>query len=190
MFKSIILTVLLFVPSLSFAEKINALPFEYTNFQYAGNIGFIGIGGGNTFFNDHYDFEVYFGFTPKIKYISEVAVVSLAIKNNYIPYTFKMKQYTLRPYLGIGLLVGANHRYNPNWQDSIDNSYYYQNNWHIVANLGLIFNRKFEVNQSSALGFYVESSTLDVYAVDFIQNPNALDLNDIFSLAFGIRMTF
>jgi len=190
MFKVFVIALLLFFTLHADDKKINPLPFEYMNLQYAGEIGFIGVGGGNTFFDDTYDFELYLGFTPRIKGISEVALFSLALKNNYVPYTFKMSSYSLRPYIGIGLLLGANHRYNPNWQDNVEKNYYYQNNWHITANLGVVVRKKLEDAPLKSLGFYVESTTLDVYVVDYVQNLDALALDDIFSIGFGVRMEF
>ena len=190
MFRYIILSFLLIVVLHANEEEINVLPFEYLNLQYAGNIGFIGVGGGNTFFNDHYDLELYLGFTPKIKGISEVTIFSLAVKNNYVPYTFHLESYSFRPYIGLGLLLGANHRYNPNWQDQVEKDYYYQNNWHATANIGLVMRKGLEDRYLTSVGFYMETMTLDVFAIDYIQNRDVLDLNDIFSIAFGVRMEF
>ena len=171
-------------------EKINPLPFDYMNLQYAGEIGFVSVAGGNTFFNDHYDFEIYLGFTPRIEGISEVGLFSFAMKNNYVPYTLDIGTYSLRPYLGLGLLLGANHRYNPNWQDNIDSNYYYQNNWHVTANLGLVMRKELDAAPLSSVGLYVETTTLDIYAVSYVENLGTLALNDIFSIAFGVRMEF
>ena len=190
MFKRALLGFFLLYSLVSHAEEINTLPFDYMNLQYAGNIGFIGVGGGNTFLNDHYDFELYLGFTPHIKYISEVAIISLAMKNNYVPYTFKAGTFSIRPYMGLGMIIGANHRYDPNWQDNINKAYYYQNNWHVTANLGLIVNTKYRDDSNETLGLYVETSSLDVYMNNYIKNSDTLALSDIFSIAFGIRMGF
>ncbi len=148
------------------------------------------IGGGNTFFNDHYDFEVYIGATPRLFNISEVAIYTLAIKNNYVPYTFNLRDYTLRPYMGIGILAADNQRYDPNWQDDIDRGYYYQNFWHVTGNFGLIFNKKLKDTAVSAVGLYIETVTLDVYFLDYIQNRDALGLDDVFSLSLGARIEF
>lgn len=190
MFKKAVLALALLTPLLSASEEINTLPFDYMNLQYAGNIGFIGVGGGNTFLDDHYDFELYLGLTPRLNYISEVSIITLAMKNNFIPYTFKAGSFSMRPYMGIGMLLGANHRYNPNWQDNIDNSYYYQNNWHITANLGLIVSRKYKEKSDATLGMYVETSSLDTYMLNYIKNRSTVALTDIFSIAVGIRMGF
>ena len=171
-------------------EETNPLPFDYMNVQFAGQIGFLSVAGGNTFLNDHYDFEIYIGATPRFLDISEVTIYTLAIKNNYVPYTFNWSDYTLRPYIGLGFLIGNNQRYNPNWQDNIDKGYYYQNIWHVTGNMGLLFKKKLEGSSISSLGFYVETVTLDVYVIDYFQNTDALDLDDIFSLSFGARIEF
>ena len=190
MFRKLLISLLLVLTLQADDEKINALPFDYMNLQYAGEIGFIGVGGGNTFFSDHYDLEFYLGFTPRITGISEVALFSFAVKNNYVPYTLEIQSYSFRPYIGFGILVGANHRYDPNWQDNVEKNYYYQNNWHITGNLGLVMRKALEDAPLKSLGFYVESTTLDVYVIDYVQNLDALALDDIFSIGFGIRMEF
>jgi len=171
-------------------EEINALPFDYMNVQYAGAIGFISIAGGNTFFDDHYDLELYIGATPRFFDISEVAIYTLAIKNNYIPYTFRYHSYDLRPYMGLGILAAKNQRYDPNWKDDIDRGYYFQNNWHATANFGVNINKYFEDASIKSFGFYAETLTIDVYFLDYFNNPKALSLDDVFSLAFGVRIGF
>lgn len=190
MFKKLLLISVFVITLHAGDEEINHLPFDYMNVQYAGQIGFISIGGGNTFFDDHYDFELYLGLTPRLFYISEVAIVTLAVKNNYIPYTLKYESYEFRPYIGLGILFAQNQRYDPNWQDSIDDSYYYQNNWHITGNIGLTINKNFSEPGIRSLGLYIESMTNDVYFLDYYHNREALTIDDVFSTAFGLRIGF
>ena len=188
MFKKLLLSLLL-LGALQ-AEEINHLPFEYMNVQYAGEIGFLSVGGGNTFFDDHYDMELYIGATPRFFGISEITIYTFAMKNNYIPYTFRYKSYDLRPYMGLGILAAQNQRYDPNWQDTIDRAYYFQNNYHATMNLGLNMNKHFEESSIESLGLYFETTTIDVYFLDYFNNPDALNIDDVFSIAFGVRIGF
>jgi hypothetical protein len=179
-------------------NAINHLPFEYMNIQYAGNIGLVSIGAGNSFFDDHYDLEFYLGVTPK--YVSEITIVTLAVKNNYIPYTIDFKGYSLRPYIGLGLLFSPHHRYNPNWQDEIPDNYYYQNSWHATGHLGLNFNKKVKKGKYStswlasngvtSVGLYVEVTTIDTYFVSYLSNKDVIALKNIFSTSFGFKLGF
>ncbi len=190
MFKKSIIIALLSVSLYGSEEDINPLPFDYVNFQFAGQIGLLSVGGGNTFFDDHYDFEVYLGLTPRIEQVSEVTIITLAMKNNFIPYTFKYQDFEARPYIGLGLFFAMNQRYDPNWQDDIDSSYYYQNNWHVTGHIGLNVNKKVTDLKMKSIGVYVESMTNDVYFLDYIQNQETLSIDDVFSIAFGVRIGF
>jgi len=171
-------------------ESINQMPFDYMNVQYAGNLGFVSLGGGNTFYDGHYDFELYLGWTPKA--VSEVAIFTFALKNNYVPYTYEEAGYEIRPYIGLGFFFALNQRYDPNWQDDIEKNYYYQNFYHFSGHLGLNINVKKEVDDSmfEKVGLYVETTTVDTYLISYFSNSEVLTLDDIFTIAFGIRVTF
>lgn len=171
-------------------KKINHLPFDYVNIQYAGNLGFLSIGGGNTFYDGKYDLEFYIGVTPALFNISEVSICTFALKNNYIPYTIDYKDYSIRPYVGMGLLTSNNKRYDPNWQDEIEFSYYNTFNMHITINSGVNINKKFKDSSIKSAGIYAEFVVIDQFLWNYTQNSDTVRLNDIFSLALGVRITY
>lgn len=190
MFKHLIISLALVGSLYSSDEEINHLPFEYMNVQYAGYIGFLSFGGGNTFLDGKYDLEFYIGGTPRAFDISEITIYTFAVKNNYVPYTFKHNNYTIRPYVGLGLLAAKNRRYDPNWQDSIDWSYYNQSNFHISVNTGVSINKELTNASVKSIGIYIETVALDVFLYDYFLNLDSMKLSDPFSLAIGVRIEF
>lgn len=163
------------------AEPINPLPFDYLQIQHAGNIGLIAVGGGNTFFGGHYEMEFYLGITPRTH--SEASIAAVAMKNNLIPFSLHVSDYRFKPYAGLGLLSGLNHRYDPQWRDELPDDYYYQDIWHFTAHLGTVVER-------GDWGVYVEAMTIDSYFSAYASSKGALTLSDIFSLAVGLRIGF
>lgn len=190
MFKHLIISFALVLSLHSSDEEINHLPFEYMNVQYAGYIGFLSVGGGNTFFDGKYDLEFYIGVTPRFFGISEISIYTFALKNNYIPFTLQHNGYNIRPYFGVGMLAAKNSRYDPNWQDEIDSDYYYQNNWHISVNTGININKKLTNSMIDSLGIYVEAVALDTFLQNYYLNYDSVEITDTFSLAIGVRIEF
>jgi len=190
MFKHLIISLALVISLYSSDEDINPLPFEYMNVQYAGYIGFLSVGGGNTFFDDMYDLEVYIGVTPRTFGISEISIYTFALKNNFIPYTFEYNEYNIRPYIGAGILAAKNSRYDPNWQDTIESGYYYQNNWHISVNTGVNINKELSNSSIKSIGIYIEAVSLDTFLQNYFANTDSVKLYDTFSLAIGARIEF
>lgn len=190
MFKHILISILVVVSLHSNEKKINNLPFEYFNVQYAGYLGFLSIGGGNTFYDAKYDLEFYIGVTPRLFNISEITIYTFGVKNNYIPYTFQHNEYIVRPYVGAGLLFAKNKRYDPNWQDTIEFSYYNTLNLHLTINTGININKKFKNSSIKSAGLYVEAVAIDTFLYSYVVNLDTMKLSDIFSLAIGVRIKF
>lgn len=179
MFRAFLLTCIL--ASALKAEPINPPPFDYINVQFAGNIGLLSVGGGNTFLDGHYEMEFYLGLTPHTH--SEAAILTVAMKNNLIPFTLHVSEYALKPYVGLGLLSALNHRYDPQWRDELPDDYYYQDIWHLTAHLGL-------VAQYGTWGLYFEAMTVDSYFAAYASSNGAITPDDIISFAVGLRRAF
>lgn len=169
-------------------EVLNAMPFDYVNIQYAGNIGMLSVAGGNSFFDGMYDMELYLGITPNT--VSEVAIYTLAIKNNFIPYEFKIDDYLVKPYAGVGFFFAWNQRYDPSANEEIPDDYYFQTLWHLSAHFGLIFEKVLHDNYFSKAGFYIETTALDTEIVSYFSSDGTIESRDIFTIALGLRMSF
>lgn len=171
-------------------KELNLLPMDYMNVQFAGNIGFLSVGIGNRFLDDLYALEIYYGYTPRL--VSEVAISTVAVKNNLTPSRWMLFNHTIEPYIGLGVLYSFNQRYDPNWADDVPDNYYYQYSFHLIGygGVSVMYPVKDPSATIRAFGGYVEVGTVDAYLIDYLSDNEALRLQDIGNIALGIRLAF
>lgn len=169
------------------AEPKPASPVgDHVKLQHAGFIGRAAIGVGDHFFDGRLQSELFYGYVPKE--VAGVHIHTLTLKNNYRPYTFELKQSSLTPYIGLGLMDMAKQRYSANSREEVPSNYYHVTGLHVLVYGGIEYKQEFHdrKNRKRAFSLYLEIGTIDTYFVSYYNNREFLGPEDIYSLAIGV----
>jgi len=163
--------------------------------QYAGNTGFISIGGAYNFFNKKIATGVSYGYLPKS--IGGVDVHTLSFKNSYTPWKININDnYIFRPLtIGITIIYTLGENFFIKRPSRYPDDYYSQTAISLAPFIGSSFLYKTRgcTNSINFIEFYTELGTIDYYLRDYFYSAldeYYLSLNDIVNLSFGVRIYF
>lgn len=162
---------------------------RYSKAQFAGSMGMLSIGGGWNYGKDHWETDVLLGLVPRNA--DRHAMVTLTLKQNYIPWRVSMNENISFEPLSCGLYMNTLLDkdfwvINP---DKYPDGYYTFSTrvrFHIFLGerITLHLNKKKFHNKSITL-FY-ELSTCDLYFISAVTN-SYLKPSDYLSLSFGVK---
>lgn len=165
---------------------------DHAKLQFAGGIGFLSAGVGYASKKDKLHTDLYYGYVPRS--LGGIAIHSLTGKVTWSPVKQVNRGYTsIRP-LTAGMLL--NYTFGKQYFGFKPENYPYDyyghpTNMHLAAFLGgaadYSLNKKSRIRK---IGIYYEVITYDVELLSYLNNRNALNLTDIFSLSLGLRTSF
>lgn len=165
----------------------NLIP-RYTKIQYAGSMGFIALGSGWNYGRDHWETDVWLGYVPK--YSDKHGMITLTIKQHYIPWNIDLgKKFILSP-LTCGLFINTllDGDFWVTEPDRYPKGYYgfsTRIRGHIFLGQKLTF--KLEPRKIfKAVSVYYDISTCDLYLISAVTN-SYLKPKDYLSLGFGLQ---
>lgn len=169
------------------AEPKPASPIgDHVKLQHAGFIGRAALGVGDHFFDGRLQSELFYGYVPKE--VAGVHIHTVTLKNNYRPHTFIRDDYALTPYIGLGVMDMLKQRYSANSREEVPSNYYHVTGIHLLAYGGIEYKGEFWDRNAKrrAFSLYLEIGTIDTYLVSYLNNPESLGPEDIYSLAIGV----
>lgn len=153
--------------------------------QYAGNIGFMSIGGGYKFGN-RYEPSLFCGLLNETLGDSRTSVWTISLKNSFNLTTKPIWNHFV-PKAGLSVNWGhTNNTFNKLPQHYPD-KYYFQNKIHIAPFWGGEWLIPFSGKYLKAGGIYFEFSTLDAYLLECIRTEY-VTLSEIWNLALGFSL--
>lgn len=186
---SLVFTILaVLVAALLAEEKPSKWLPDYAKMQYAGNIGWLSLGGGYEFLLKTLQTDLMYGFVPKA--IGGKEIHSLTLKVTVVPGRF---------YIGKGIEVVplqfgafANFAIGDNyvliWPGYYPRNYYYSTSFNSGEFIGFRIGKDINsVKNIQKIDLYAEISTLTVYLQDYLVS-DYLEFSDIFSLSIGVTV--
>lgn len=176
-----------------YRTRWEALIPTHTKLQFAGNMGLLSVGTGWDYgHRNQWETDVLFGFLPK--YSSDRAKLTFTVKQNYIPWSFQIKE---SPFSGEPLTCGLymNTVFGDEFWVSEPDRYpkgYYgfssKVRFHLFVGqrLTLAIPSRYRLT-AKALTLFYELSTCDLYAVSAFTN-SYLRPRDYLSLSFGLKL--
>jgi hypothetical protein len=156
---------------------------KYVKAQYAGNIGFVSVGAGKTFWNQKVTLDLSYGYLPKT--LNGVSVHTVAFKSIY---HFKGKQ------LGksrVGIYTGAGVTYNVTsntyvrYPDYYPEGYYDSNAFHLIPFIGTKLSVPIDTRHFNRMSVYSEFGSID-YQIWYAIENKTIKLNQIWNFSFGL----
>ena len=190
--KSIIVFILLFASETEANNELKTrwLP-DHVKSQFAGNIGFLSIGAGYSFFKGKIESDLFYGYVSKER--SQDTIHHITQKNNYIPFSTPVSKNIIWQPISIGThfsyKIGDNNRQT--WlilPNRYPDSYYFSTAFHFLFSLGTSFQYR-GAGIMNNTGFYLEASTVDLYLRNWIRQ-DYVKMSDTFSLSIGIKKSF
>jgi len=172
----------------SFAGIDSLIP-DYLKIQYAGNIGFISLGTGYSFFKDRINMDVFYGYVPSR--IGGKDIHMITQKNTLSPIKLKLGEtYTLFP-LTAGFLVNfaLGDNYVLKWPSHYPRGYYKPTACYTGEFLGMRLKKKESYGPIEEWEVYIEVGTITPYLQACIDN-DYIKVKDIISLAVGSSFHF
>lgn len=182
------LLTLIFLPTLALGQTKWYTP-DHTKLQFAGNIGFLSMGIGYLHGKEKLETDIMLGFVPKS--IGGDHIISLTGKLTYFPWQIHMNEnFTLYP-LSVGPYLS--YSFGSQFDTLLPNEYppgYYW--WATSLRLGAFAGGKLQwrlPGNDRHLAFYYEIGTYDLELISYIQNTEYLQIEDIFSMALGVKLS-
>jgi len=164
---------------------------EYGKLQYAGNMGFLSIGGGWDYGKKkQWETDIFVGFLPH--YSTAKNKITFTVKQNYIPWkldinkSFMVEPLTCGMYLnsiwGRDFWVAEPEKYPSGY-------YAFSSKIRVNAFVGQRITYKFDAGREyfKSATFFYEVSTNDLYLISAVTN-GYLKPNDYLVLALGIKL--
>lgn len=161
----------------------------YYKIQYAGNIGFMSIGLGYSWWRERVQSTFIYGYVPETE--GNATIHTFTIKNDFRVYQFLIAdKHYLQPTLGFSLSLEPGENSYLRVPDRYPEGYYSSNSFYACINAGLKTNFKFkEERYFSSIDIYVEMNTLaDYIYYNIIAQEDRS--NNIGSLALGVNVFF
>ncbi|MFA8299258.1 MAG: hypothetical protein ACEPOV_03775 [Hyphomicrobiales bacterium] len=165
---------------------------DYVRIQFAGQVGMISVGPGWNFLDKKIKTEVFYGYLP-VRY-STAEVNTLGIKTSYLPISLKREGFfnKISPYVlaSINMTISDGSKTfikNPN---NFPKGYYSPTSIRISPGIGI--NMTHDLKEGyyiKDLDLYFETVTNNVY-LDYLFTNRTVKVNDVFSLAIGVRVGF
>jgi hypothetical protein len=162
---------------------------DYTKLQYAGNIGFMSIGAGYTWWREVAQTDLIYGYVPESK--GNATIHTFTLKNTFGLYKFNLfNTYNISPILGFSVSFEPGQNSFGRLPEKYPDGYYGRSCFYACLNLGL--KTKFEFSEDrhfSSMEIYSELNTVADY--EFYNVIAKEDRsNIIYSLALGVNMFF
>jgi hypothetical protein len=157
---------------------------DYYNAQFAGNIGFISVGAGYSFWNNRINSSILYGFVPHC--IGGTTIHTFASRNNLNVFNFKVNTtLSINPYLNLGVNFEPGQHSDLKLPKKYPEGYYATNSFYYPIGIGLKINTQRTLLTQKKASYYIEIGTLATYLFyDFISNQQLT--GNIVSLAYGI----
>ncbi len=166
----------------------NLIP-RYTKVQFAGSMGMISAGVGWNYGRDHWETDVLLGLVPR--YADRHAMVTMTLKQNYIPWRVTLNEKFFFEPLTCGLYM--NTLFDDDFwvknPDKYPNGYY---TFSTRVRLHMFVGERitFQLNKKKAprksITLFYELSTCDLYLISAVSN-SYLKPSDYLSLSFGVK---
>jgi len=162
---------------------------DYSKVQFAGNIGYVSVGLGYQFFNNHLCTELLYGYVPvSISEADEIHIIT--IKNTFPIFTKKVSNFTLSPITGFTASFETGNNSFLKLPDKYPDGYYGTNAFHFTLFIGASVHKNF-INSKiiNGVDLYFELGTVESYLWYAITSKE-VSINEIFSSAIGINLFF
>lgn len=146
--------------------------------QYAGEIGYISVGGGAKF-KDYISVDVLYGVVPDS--MNTEKIETIAIKNHYDLTKFELNHTRINPYLGLSVFHVLGKKYKTSQDEKYPNNYYPEASVRGYFFWGL----ELEPSFSGKNSFYYEMGINDIWLVNYYNNSDVIDIRDHISLGLG-----
>lgn len=164
---------------------------EYGKVQYAGNMGFISIGGGWDYgVKKHWETDLLIGFLPH--YSTSKNKITFTLKQNYIPWHVNInRKFMVEPIItGIYLNSIWGRDFWVSEPEKYPNSYYAFSSKirvNVFAGQRVTYNFNKEREFVKSISFFYEVSTNDLYLISAVNN-SYLTPEDYLTLSFGFKL--
>lgn len=157
--------------------------------QHAGNIGFMSLGLGYTWWKNKAQADFIYGFVPKHK--GNATIHTFTNKHTFLIYTFNIyNKYNISPTLGFSASFEPGENSYMRIPEKYPEGYYSPNSFYACLNAGLKTNFQFkEERYFSSIDIFCEVNTLADYVYYNLKAQEDWD-DDILSLAAGINVFF
>ena len=162
---------------------------DYIKTQFAGNIGFLSVGFGYKFLNNHLYSELLYGYVP-VSISKAEKIHTITIKNTFSILNKEIKLITLSPITGFTASFETGNNSFLKLPDKYPKDYYSTNAFHFTLFIGALVHKDF--NNSKIINgadMYFELGTVDTYLWYAIISKE-VKINKIFSSAIGINLYF
>ncbi|HYG38703.1 MAG TPA: hypothetical protein VD908_08795 [Cytophagales bacterium] len=182
--------------SVGYAQMAKFLIPNETIVQYAGSIGYFSLGAGYKIFkNNRGNIDFNYGYVPASK---GGKLNILTTKFSYKPFEIRIKNWAKIYPFNPGIFITYTFHKNLGLSfppDQYPKGYYFWSESvrpHLSLSNELQLNIKDLIDKSSinAISIYSEFNTNDYYLINFLENPSALSLEDIFKMGIGMRLKF
>lgn len=157
--------------------------------QYAGNIGFMSLGLGYTWWKNNAQTDFIYGFVPYDE--GEAIIHTFTCKNTFRIYKFNLlNKYNISPTLGFSLSIEPGENSYLDVPSKYPDGYYASNSFYACLNAGLKSNFIFkEERYFSSMDLFCEINTLADYVYYNLKAQEDWE-NVILSLALGVNVFF
>lgn len=162
---------------------------DYVKTQFAGNIGFLSVGFGYKFLNNHLYSELLYGYVP-VSISKAEQIHTITIKNTFPVFTKKFNIIALSPITGFTASFETGNNSFLILPDKYPKGYYGTNAFHFTFFVGASVHKDF-INLKIIKGadLYFELGTVDTYLWWAITSKE-VKVNKIVSSAIGINLYF
>ncbi len=164
---------------------------EFAKVQYAGNMGFISIGGGWDYgVNKHWETDIFIGFLPH--YSTSKNKITLTLKQNYIPWRIKVSNKVMVEPLTTGLYLNSiwGRDFWVSEPEKYPSGYYAFSSkirFNVFVGERITYNFNPERELFKSVSLFYEFSSNDLYIISAFNN-SYLKPEDYLTLSFGIKL--
>jgi hypothetical protein len=156
----------------------------YMKVQYAGNLGLLSVGMGQTYLDDKLSVDLNYGYLPKR--LNGVRVHSFAVKASYQFMGISLSSFELGTYAGMCVLYGVTSNTYIRYPDLYPDDYYLPNALHLNPFLGLNVRCLSVDKRISRVALYSELGTVD-YKIWYSLKNKRIKPVEIWNVSFGVR---
>jgi len=163
---------------------------DYVKLQYAGGIGFLSAGVGYTFFKQHLDVSLFYGYVPKWFTVDDLHSISL----QFTAKLFRIKASENVEILPLNIGWYIHHTFGSEFwvklPDNYPDGYYW---WSPGRNAGVFVGGEIKTKllanktPASGLAFYARAGSRGLYLASKVGNKS-IPLTDIIELGFGVAL--
>ena len=164
---------------------------DFVRLQYGGWIGAMNIAAGYAALDDVVNVSVGFGFTPQQLGGQEVLNVDVTLALRPFHIDLGARDWTLVPLeLGGALMYVFGDQYHVAVPSRYPSGYYPPTALHWLAHVGVELAWQPRHGLFARQAIFYRATTLDTFAMSFLENRDRLDVLDVVSSAVGYRVDF